>query len=134
VTPSSFLYQHSEDPENSPEAQTLQRYKDMLENIRYLLLYEVDLRTIKKSDIDMCERDLREIIKGIEKLRRVPHIDSLLKSVDGIQGKIFDAINSLYLASDVIEHRYTARGRELLYQKLRECPLFLLEAIEQFLI
>jgi hypothetical protein len=130
----SYLQQNPDDPKFSPEARILRIYKDKIKNIRGSLLYGKDLRTINKSDIDMLESDLREVIRGVEQLRSTAYLHFLLYSVDEVQEKILNAIYSLYSASDVLELQNTVRGRELLYQKLKKCQQFLFEAMEQFII
>lgn len=130
----SYLKQNPDDPKSSPEARILRFYKDKLKNMRGSLLYGKDLRTINKYDIDLLESDLRGIIQGIEQLRSTPYLHFLLDSVNQVQENILNAIYSLYSASDVLEQQNTVKGRQLLYQQLKNCQQFLHEAIEQFLI
>ncbi len=133
IDPSSFL-QSPQGPRYPPEVRALQGYKSRLMEMRHTLLYEVDLRTIKKADIDMLERDLRDILKGVEGFRKMPHLDKYLRSVDGLQANIRNAKNKLYLASDTLDQRSTIRGRKLFYQQLEECEQCLFSAIQQFII
>jgi hypothetical protein len=97
-----YLSQQPLDSEDSP-AGDLGRYKAALENIRNLLLYGANLRKMTNDDLDTFDNDLREVIKGIEKLRHAPQISNFLKSVDAVQEKIRSAINELNVALNVIE-------------------------------
>lgn len=128
----SLLFEQPDGPRNSPEAQVLRRYKNSLESMRNLFLFQMNLRTITQLNIDSFEKELRDIVKGVEMLRDTPHIDELLVSVDAVQTHIWAAIKNLYLASDLLEGRHTPRGRELLYQKFGELPGILYNAIENF--
>lgn len=128
----SFLFEQPDGTRNSPEAQVLRRYKNSLESMRNLFLFQMNLRTITQLNIDSFEKELRDIVKGVEMLRDTPHIDELLVSVDAVQTHIWAAIKNLYLASDLLEGRHTPRGRELLYQKFGELPGILYNAIENF--
>jgi hypothetical protein len=129
----SYVQQY-EDPRNSPEARALRNCKDKIVGIRSFLLYEKDLRTLAKTDIDMCERDLRDILREVEKFRYGPNTINFISSVDEVQTNVKGAINCLYLASDVLEQGHTARGRKLFYQTLGDCEQFLLEAIRLFFV
>jgi hypothetical protein len=134
MQPFSFVYEQPDDPKKSLEAQTLLRYKNSLENMRNVFLFQMNLRTITQLNIDAFERELRDIVKGLEMLRHIPHTGELLASVDAVQTHIWAAIKNLYLASDLLEGRHTPKGRELLYQKFGELPGILYNAIENFKI
>jgi t-SNARE complex subunit (syntaxin) len=128
----SFL--HTTPGRNPPEVQTLLGYKSTIINMYHLFSFNTDLRTIKKNDIDMFERDLREIVGGIERLRNNHHIDRYLNSTIGLQEKIKQAIRCLYRASDILEQKSTVSSRKMFYELLGECEQYLLAAINQFAI
>jgi len=133
MDPSSFLRGQPIDPRASPAAQALLGYKHRLKSLRDMFLYEVDYREITKRNIDKWEKELRDIVGGIKRLRDAPHISILLISCDGVQAMIWKAINNLYIASDILQKKNpTVKDRQTLYQKFRECPEYLSEAIDGY--
>lgn len=125
----SFFSTHYSDPGSSPEGNILRGYKKQLEAMRDLFLYRIDYRNISKTNIDTWEKELRDIIGGIQKLRS--HADELLISADAIQANIRMVINTLYEASDILEGKNYNDG-EPLYQKFTKCSGFLQKAINDF--
>src|SRR6266568_1343928 len=122
----SSLPGQSGDARCSPEGQALLGYKTQLKSMSDLFLYGVDLREITKGDIDEWETELRGIVEGIEKLQNAPYIDVLLTSCDGAQSMIQRAIDSLYVASYILQKETpTMEDIENLFPKFRQCSAFL---------
>ncbi len=118
-------------PAIPPEARTLLRYKNSLENMRHLFLYGMDLRNVTKRHIDTWEAELREIVRGIVSLHRTANVERFLISTDAVQQHIWGAINCLYRVSDLLGLRGD-KNKKLLYQALGDVRVHLLNAIEQF--
>ena len=117
------------------DAQTLLKYRAQIKSIRDLLLYEMDLRRVSQSIIDGLVEELRKTTSGIEMLSFASHIDELMFSVMAAQRYIREAIQNLYLASDILDkHNVSIRERQTLYQKLGECADSLSQALTYFII
>lgn len=137
MPPSIFLPKQPNDPEDSDSLEaTLGKYKAVLESIRNLLLYGENLRTVRKDDLDTFDNDLREIIKGVGKLRHAPRLGNFLLSVDAVQEKIRIAINELDVAVKVIESETVdlQNSWRSFFTCLLNCQRYLSEALEPFLI
>ena len=126
---SNFIFK-SGDTEGSQEALTLKRYREKLEKMRTLFLFEKSAREITTMNISSLERELRDLIGGIDRLRGVAGIKKLLTSPDAVQAKLQRVIICLNLASDLLEMQITPRRREMLYQRYEEIPPLLSEAID----
>jgi hypothetical protein len=123
------------DPRDSPEGQVILGFRGQLETMRDLFSYGLDFRNITKRNIDSWDRELREIVKGIKKLRNAPRINELLVSCDAVEEMIWSVIRNLYVASDILQKKImTIKDKQILYQKFRECPGFLSEAIDQYFL
>ena len=126
---SNFIFK-SGDTEGSREALTLKRYRERLEKMRTLFLFEKSAREITTMNISSLERELRDMIGGIDRLRGVPGIKKLLSSPDAVQAKLQRVIICLNLASDLLEMQITPRRREMLYQRYEEIPPLLSETMD----
>lgn len=127
----SYAYEPPEDPRASSNARILQGYQTRLGRMRDLVLFERDQRKITQSSIDILERDLSDIIGGLDRLRRVPNIDELHPSLDEVQANVRKARKCLHVASSLLERAHTPRYMDTLFDKFEEFSDFLLEAIEQ---
>ena len=128
---SSFLRGESSDARGSPDGQTLLGYAEQLRTMSDMFSHEVDLRDITKANIDKWEKELRDIVKGIKKLQKSPYRDILLTSCDGAQTMIQRAIDSLYVASYILQKETcTTEDVENLFPKFRQCSAFLLDAVD----
>src|ERR1700738_548160 len=94
----SFLKGGFSDPSESPEA-LLRRFKGQIESICHLLDFDANLQRVNSNDIDEWERELRAILKEINRLRNTSSIDSLLESSDAVRKWIVDALDHFYVAS-----------------------------------
>jgi hypothetical protein len=114
----------------------LGRFKAALENIRNLLLYGANLRTLTMDDLDRFDKDLREVIMGDERLRHTPHIGNFLISVDAVQVIIRNAILELNVAVNVMENEtiFSQDSGRSFFICLANCQRYLSEALQQFLI
>jgi hypothetical protein len=130
---SNFSPQQPNDPENSSMA-ILVKYKTVIESLQKLLLYGENLRNINKDAINAFERDLREVIQGVEELRQTTDISQHLTSVDAVQENVRSAINELYIALDVIERQDTEieSTRRSFYTCLINCRRYLTQALKLF--
>lgn len=122
------------EPDIPQQQRVIAAYRATLEGIYSFLSFDSDLRKIRKTDINVLEQDLRAVIAGIEKLRDTPDILHLVISVDGLQEKLHDAIDSLYFASDLLEEDSSGKSRKMFYQTLRDCQKSLLEAQRLILV
>ncbi|MEO6891999.1 MAG: hypothetical protein ABI324_23685 [Ktedonobacteraceae bacterium] len=129
----SFFYERSP-REDTSEVKILREYKSQLENMRTLFLFEMDLRSITQDNLNALTRELREIIKGIDRLKHIPNVDEALSSPEAISMLIRRASTCLYVASDLLEQDITPRLRESLYQKYIDFSDIIAEALDNFLI
>lgn len=127
----NYAFEPPEDPRASPNAQVLRKYQVELERMRAIVLFERDQRKITQSSIDVLERDLSNIVGGLDRLRRVPNIDELHSSLDEVQAYVRKARRCLHVASGLLERAGTPRYLEALFDKYEEFSDFLLEAIDQ---
>ena len=127
-----FASGRPEDSRNSRTARILRDYKSRLEGIRDTVLYQMSQRKITLSIIDVMERDLSEIIGGIDKLRRVPDIEEFLSSPDELLAKVRNARKCLLLASARLEKTNSLRYIDSLFEKYEEFTDLLLEALDVF--
>ncbi len=134
----NYLPQQPNEPEESIE-ETLGRYKTALETLHRILSYGENLRSIEAESINTFEKDLREIIEGLEYLRGKPDITTFVTSIDAIKEKLQFARNALYTSLDVLEVAKQGSLLEVIeakkrfvYPSLTSCAQFLLEAIQQF--
>lgn len=97
--------------------------------MRDMVLYERNQRKITQASIDELERDLSNIIGGLDRLRRVPNIDEIHSSLDEVQANVRKARKCLHVASGLLE-RGTPRYIDALFEKFEEFSDFLFEAIE----
>jgi hypothetical protein len=135
VTQTNHQPEQPVEPEVLLEAD-LNRYKATLENIRNILLYGANLRTLTTDVLDTFDHDLREVIKGIERLRNTSHIGDFLVSVEAVQELIRNAINEIYVAVNVMENE-TINSQDSwrsFFACLANCQRYLSEALKQFLI
>lgn len=89
---------------------------------------------ITQRNVQTIDRDLRDIIKGIEKLRNLAYIHYLLRSIDALQSFLTEIIMNLSLISDLLELATTPKRRELLYQRISELPHLFARAINLIVI
>ena len=127
---SNLLRGQSGDPQDTPNAQVLRSYQFRLEQMRGMVLYERDQRKITQASIDVLERDLSDIIGGLDRLRRVRDIDEIHSSLDEVQAKVRKARKCLHVASGLLEKASTPRYIDALFEKFEEFSDFLFEAIE----
>ncbi|MEO6887442.1 MAG: hypothetical protein ABI456_00395 [Ktedonobacteraceae bacterium] len=118
-------------PAIPPEARTLLRYKNSLENMRHLFLYGMDLRTVTTRHIDTWEADLRKIMGGIVSLHRTANVEKFLISTDAVLEHIGKANHCLYRVSHLLGQQGD-KNKKLLYQIFNEVCVHLFNAIEQF--
>lgn len=126
----NFLRGQTGDPLDTPNAQVLRSYQIRLERMRDMVLYERNQRKITQASIDELERDLSNIIGGLDRLRRVPNIDEIHSSLDEVQANVRKARKCLHVASGLLERGNTPRYIDTLFQKFEEFSDFLFEAIE----
>jgi hypothetical protein len=126
----NFLRGQTGDPLDTPNAQVLRSYQIRLERMRDMVLYERNQRKITQASIDELERDLSNIIGGLDKLRRVPNIDEIHSSLDEVQANVRKARKCLHVASGLLERGNTPRYIDALFEKFEEFSDFLFEAIE----
>ena len=127
----NYVFKPPEDPLASPNARVLREYQVKLGRMRDMVLFERDQRKITQASIDVLERDLSNIVGGLDKLRRVPNIDELHSSLDEVQANVRKARKCLHVASGLLERANTPRNIDALFDKFEEFSDFLLEAIEQ---
>ena len=127
----NYVFKPPEDPRASPNARVLREYQVKLGRMRDMVLFERDQRKITQASIDVLERDLSNIVGGLDKLRRVPNIDELHSSLDEVQANVRKARKCLHVASGLLERANTPRNIDALFDKFEEFSDFLLEAIEQ---
>jgi hypothetical protein len=127
-----FAYEQYRDPRDLPNARIVQGFKKRLENMRVMVLYQIDQRKITQATIDVLERELSEIIGGIDNLRRADYIDELISSPGEVQTKVRNARRCLHVASRLLERGNTPRNIEFLFEKFEEFPDLLSEAIDLF--
>lgn len=128
-----FLSGQSSDAKDSPEEHAILGYKIQLNGISDLFLHGIDLREITGRDINDWEKELRGIVEGIKQRQNAPYIDSLLTSCDGARKRICDAIDKLYIASDILRKRNpTLKDRQRFYLAFRECSAILTNTIDTF--
>ena len=125
----NFLRGQTGNPLDTPNAQVLRSYQIRLERMRDMVLYERNQRKITQASIDELERDLSNIIGGLDRLRRVPNIDEIHSSLDEVQANVRKARKCLHVASGLLE-RGTPRYIDALFEKFEEFSDFLFEAIE----
>jgi ABC-type xylose transport system substrate-binding protein len=130
----SYLKGGFNDPSESPEAYLLRRFKGQIESICNLLDFDANLQRVNSNDIDGWERELRAILKEINRLRDTSYIDSLLDSSDAVRNGIIKALDHFYVASDILQKKGTIREREKFYEKLRASSYYLSKALEYFLV
>lgn len=121
---------HSGDPRDSSNFHDLQSYRNRLEQIRNLVLFELDQRSITQASLDELERDLSSIIGGLDRLRRSPNIDQIHFSLDEVQTNVRKARKCLHVASGILERASTPRYLDALYDRFEEFSDFLFEAID----
>jgi hypothetical protein len=132
----SFVKGGFSDPLESQEAYMLRRCKGQIESICNLVDFDANLQRVKSNDIDEWERELRAIAKQIKHLRNTSYIGLLLESSDAVQKWIANALDHLYVASDILQKKgtITIREREKFYEKLRTASQCLSKALEYFLV
>jgi hypothetical protein len=126
----NFLRGQTGDPLDTPNAQVLRSYQIRLERMRDMVLYERNQRKITQASIDELERDLSNIIGGLDRLRRVPNIDEIHSSLDEVQANVRKARKCLHVASGLLERGNIPRYIDALFEKFEEFSDFLFEAIE----
>jgi hypothetical protein len=126
----NFLRGQTGDPLDTPNAQVLRSYQIRLERMRDMVLYERNQRKITQASIDELERDLSNIIGGLDRLRRAPNIDEIHSSLDEVQANVRKARKCLHVASGLLERGNTPRYIDALFEKFEEFSDFLFEAIE----
>lgn len=127
-----LAFDRSGDSRNSQTARILRDYKSRLEGMRSTVLYQMSQRRITQTIIDVMERDLSEMIGGIDKLRRTPNIEDLLSSPDELLAKVRTARKCLHLASVRLEKANSIRYIDSLFEKYEEFTDLLSEAIDVF--
>ena len=127
-----LAFEHSGDSRNSQTARMLRDYKNRLEGMRNTVLYQMSQRRITQTIIDVMERDLSEMIGGIDKLRHEPDIEELLSSPDELLAKVRNARKCLHLASVRLEKANSLRYTDSLFEKYEEFTDLLSEAIDVF--
>lgn len=98
--------------------------------MRNMILHQISHTKITQNTMDTLERDLSEIIGGIDKLRYASDIDEVLSSRDGLLTKVRSARMCLNVAFSICERANTLRNIEALYKKFDEFADLLLDAIE----
>src|SRR5690349_21457954 len=100
---SKFVDEQPDDSGVSANVLILRRYTSNLEQMRNLVLYQIDQRKITQDTIDTLAGSLSEIIGGLDRLRFIPNIDELHSSLDEIQEHVTDARECLFVASYILE-------------------------------
>lgn len=126
----NFVRQQSGDSRDSSYARTLDNYRSRLESMRAMVLFDMRQSDITQVNIAMLERDISDIIGGLDRLRRVPNIDEVNSSLGEVQSNVRMARRFLLVASGLREKAHTPRYMEALYQKYDEFCDCLDEAIE----
>lgn len=126
----NFVGEQFSDPRDSTNLRILQGYRDNLENIRDMVLYERSQLKITQASIDELERYLSNIIGGLDKLRRMPNIDELHSSLDEVQANVRKARKCLHVASKLLERGNSPRYFDALFDQFEQFSDCLFEAIE----
>jgi hypothetical protein len=127
----NFVRQQFGDSQDSTHSQILHNCQSRLEGMRAMVLFDMSQSEITRVNIEMLERDLSDIIKQLDRLRRVPNIDEFHSSLGEVQSSIRIARRCLLVASGLCEKAHTPRYMDALYQKYDEFCDYLDEAIEQ---
>ncbi|MBV9228828.1 MAG: hypothetical protein JOZ18_05915 [Chloroflexi bacterium] len=126
----NFVRHQSGDSQGSSYARTLHNYQSRLESMRAMVLVDMSQSEITQVNIGMLERDLSDIIGGLDRLRRIPNIDDFHPSLGDVLSNVRLARRCLLAASGLREKASSLRYMEALYQKYDEFCDCLYEAIE----
>ena len=126
----NFVRHQSGDSQDSSYAKTLHNYQSRLESMRALVLVDMSQPEITQVNIGTLERDLSDIIGGLDRLRRIPDIDDFYPSLGEVLSNVRLARRCLNIASGLREKASSLRYMEALYQKYDEFCDCLYEAIE----
>ena len=100
-------------------------YKHTLEELRNLLLYEIDLRQFTSDSMKTIEADLRAIIGSIDKVNN--NSSGTLRSPRAVVNNLLQARNEVYLALETLEN--SGRTPEF-FLSLTRCQEYLAEALQ----
>ncbi len=126
----SCLAYNQPDDFNNSSISVLEEYRTGLMSMRNLILHEKSQLKITSSTIDFLERELSDIIRGIDILLNDPRSEEISETLERVQIDVRNARKCLFIASSIPEKTTRVNSIAARFDKYDEFTIILLDSIK----